>query len=110
MIIDNLDIHIIFFLYNLKKGEEINTKYDLIKKLFPEISDYERKKIYTNIKRKLKKLEDYGLIKTNIKGDKVERILQIEKIDFKRIKFKDCYQKNICLKIYDEWRTYKLSY
>jgi len=110
MIIDDLDISLISLLYNLKKDEELDTKYELVKKLFPELNDYERKKKYTNIKRKLQKFEKYGLIKIEIEGDNRNRILQIQNIDFKKFKFKDGFKKVICLKILDEWSAFELSH
>lgn len=109
MLIDSTDIKIICILYNLKKGEEISTKYDLVKKIFPVKSEYERKKEYTRIKRKLKKLSDYGLIKERIKSDKIERELQVQNIDFRNFRFKDGKKRVICLKINFSWSAFELS-
>lgn len=99
MIIDKYDIKIIKILYNLKDNEEINTKYDMVKKVFEGSEEYEMRKNYTRIKRKLAKLEKYGIIKIIKNQNKITYQLQTAKIEFKKIKF-------ICIKIKGEWVSF----
>jgi len=109
MLIDPIDIKIIEILYNLPLKEKLSLPYGLVKKIYPTLNDYDRKKRYTNIKRKLKKLGDYGVINIIKEKEKINYQLQSNKVDFKRIKFKDGFKKVICIKVIDEgWSTFEI--
>lgn len=105
MIVDETDLKLIFLLYNLKKKEYINTN-EIAKKICGNHDELCQK--YTGLKNKLRKLSDYGLIKIKEDKEKREWILQTQKVDIKRMKFKDGFQKQICLKINNSWCTFKL--
>jgi|GEM_PF-6795401 len=104
MLIDEIDLKIIEILYKLPLNEIITLPYGLVKRIYPNLNDYERKKRYTNIRRKLNKLSEYGVIKL-IKQEKIIKNyqLQSDKVDFRRIKFKDGIKNVICMKIENEW-------
>ena len=61
--IDDLDLRILFLLQNLKEGEQITT-YDLVKKIFDmnELNNTERIKKNNFLKKRLNKLNSYGII------------------------------------------------
>lgn len=111
MIIDEVDLKIIEILYHLPLKEVISLPYGLVKKIYPSLNDYERKKRYTNIKRKLDKLSSYGVIKLIKDMDSIKNYqLQSDKVDFKRMKFKDGIKNVVCIKVTDEgWSAFEFT-
>lgn len=109
MIIDEIDLKIINVLFNLKKGEEVDSRYGLIFKIFPEGKNANASLYSTRIKRKLKKLTEYGIIKIIENGNKRCWELQMQNVDFKKMKFKDGFKKVVCMKIQEEWCAFELS-
>jgi len=109
MLLDEIDFRIIKILYFLKDNEEINTKYDMVLRVFPEKTDYEKRKNYTRIKRKLEKLENYGVIKKVTNGCYINWELQSDKVNFKKIKFLDEQKDVICIKAEDGWCAYEFK-
>lgn len=101
MIIDSIDIEIIKIFYFLKSGETTNT-YSITKKIFPKQINSK----YTVVLNRLKKLKKYGIIKI-YEGEYFVYELQMEKVNFKKIKFKNSYKNAICLLIDSEWSAFE---
>ena len=84
--IDSTDIEIVKILYNLKSNENTNT-YGVTKKIHPQCQSSQIGKYHTIIKKKLKKLNKYGIVK--IIGDKFKLYeLQVQNVEFKKTRFK----------------------
>jgi len=107
MIIDNTDIKIIQAFYNIEENEITNT-YGIAKKVFPKLDYCELPKVITTIKRKLKKLEEYSLMKIIDDKPKIFE-LQYQNVFFKRIKIETTFHNFICLKIKEYWCFFELS-
>ena len=112
MFIDDLDLKIIKELYKLKKNENINY-FRMVSRIFNTLSEYEKRKKYCNVRNKMDKLVNYGIIKRIEKGKKevIEIIfeLQMQNVHFRRMKFNDKLCSAVCLKIENIWCAFQLQ-
>lgn len=109
IIIDDIDLKIIKIFYDLKPSEVTNT-YIVTQKVFDKCNSYDVVKKYPLIKNRLKKLNRYGIIEIDQSNGKKVFELQMQKVIFKKIKYRDGFVKSACLNVDDEWCAFTFNY
>lgn len=107
--IDDIDLKIIYNLYNLKKNEQITT-YELAKRIFDMSNDRNAKN--SLITTRLQRLSRYGLIDIKRVGENMRTTnyydLMAEKVAIKRLKIASLNidKKAMLINIYDNWNVF----